>query len=74
MARAHVEVVNGNKTLTLNLAQDVKWSDGKPLTSADVVYSLKGGKQHAKVMDILGYTRPGHEHRVDHRQGHRTPS
>src|SRR5437762_1448579 len=25
---------NGNKTLTLNLHQGVKWSDGKPLTSA----------------------------------------
>ena len=28
---------NGNKTLTLNLAHNAKWSDGKPLTSADVV-------------------------------------
>ena len=36
---------NGNKTLTLNLAKGVKWSDGKPLTSADVVYSLNAGKQ-----------------------------
>ena len=33
---------NGNKTLTLNLARNAKWSDGKPLTSADVVYSLTG--------------------------------
>jgi len=31
---------NGNKTLTLSLAHGVKWSDGKPLNSADVVYSL----------------------------------
>src|SRR5215471_4609376 len=30
---------NGNKTLTLGLARGAKWSDGKPLTSADVVYS-----------------------------------
>ena len=51
---------NGSKTLTLNLAHNVKWSDGKPLTSADVVYSLKGGTgSQAKVMDIIGYTRPG---------------
>ncbi len=51
---------NGNKTLTLNLAQNVKWSDGKPLTSDDVVYSLKGGTgSQSKVMDVLGYTRPG---------------
>src|SRR5215831_11018992 len=50
---------NGNKTLTLNLAQHVLWSDGKPLTSADVVYSLKGGiGSQSKTMDVLGYTRP----------------
>ncbi len=51
---------NGNKTLTLNLVQNAKWSDGQPLTSADVVYSLKGGNSAAqqKVMDILGYSRP----------------
>ena len=48
---------NGNKTLTLNLAKGVKWSDGKALTSTDVVYSLTAGKQN-KVMDIVGYTRP----------------
>src|SRR5436305_1201969 len=35
---------NGNRTLTLNLQQGVKWSDGKPLTSADVVYSFLAGK------------------------------
>jgi peptide/nickel transport system substrate-binding protein len=50
---------NGNKTLTLNLAKGVRWSDGTPLTSADVVYSLKGGNgAQAKTMDILGFTRP----------------
>jgi peptide/nickel transport system substrate-binding protein len=50
---------NANKTLTLNLAKNVKWSDGTPLTSADVVYSLKGGNgAQAKTMDLLGYTRP----------------
>ncbi len=48
---------NGNKTLTLQLAKGVKWSDGKPLTSTDVVYSLTAGKQN-KVMDIVGFTRP----------------
>ena len=48
---------NSNKTLTLNLAKGVKWSDGKPLTSVDVVYSLTAGRQN-KVMDIIGYTRP----------------
>ena len=48
---------NGNKTLTLNLAKGVKWSDGKPLTSTDVVYSLTAGKQN-KIMDVVGFTRP----------------
>jgi peptide/nickel transport system substrate-binding protein len=52
---------NGNKTLTLNLVQNAKWSDGQPLTSADVVYSLKGGNSAAqqKVMDLIGFSRPG---------------
>ena len=44
---------NGNKTLTLNLAENAKWSDGKPLTSADVVYSLTAGRQD-KAMDRIG--------------------
>ena len=46
----------GGRTLTLNLAQGVKWSDGQPLTSADVVYSITAGKQN-KVLDLSGYTR-----------------
>jgi peptide/nickel transport system substrate-binding protein len=46
------------KTLTLNLRQGVKWSDGKPLTAADVVYSLTAGKQD-KTMDIVGMFREG---------------
>jgi peptide/nickel transport system substrate-binding protein len=46
---------NGNKTLTLNLAKGVKWSDGKPLTSTDVVYSLLAGRQD-KTMDRVGIT------------------
>jgi peptide/nickel transport system substrate-binding protein len=48
---------NGNKTLTMQIAKGVKWSDGQPLTVKDVVYSLTAGKQN-KVMDILGVTRP----------------
>jgi peptide/nickel transport system substrate-binding protein len=48
---------NGNKTLTLQLAKGVKWSDGKLLTSTDVVYSLTAGRQN-KIMDIVGFTRP----------------
>ena len=46
------------KTLTLNIRQGVKWSDGKPLTAADVVYSLTAGKQD-KSMDIIGAYREG---------------
>ena len=50
---------NGNKTLTLADRQpNVKWSDGKPLTAADVVYSLTAGKQD-KTMDIIGLYRAG---------------
>ncbi len=48
---------NGNKTLTLQLAKGVKWSDGQALTSTDVVYSLTAGRQN-KVMDVVGLTRP----------------
>src|SRR5438128_12521453 len=46
---------NGNRTLTLNLAKGVKWSDGKPLTAADVVYSITAGRQD-KLMDRVGLT------------------
>jgi peptide/nickel transport system substrate-binding protein len=48
---------NGNKTLTLNLVKNAKWSDGQRLTSADVVYSLTAGKQD-KIMDMVGYASP----------------
>jgi peptide/nickel transport system substrate-binding protein len=49
---------NGNRTLTLNLAKNAKWSDGKALTSTDVVYSLTAGKQD-KAMDRIGLVGPG---------------
>jgi peptide/nickel transport system substrate-binding protein len=49
---------NGGKTLTLAIKQGVKWSDGKPLTAADVVYSLKAGAQN-KVADLIGLERDG---------------
>src|SRR5437016_6327940 len=51
---------NGNKTLTLQLQKGVKWSDGKPLTSLDVVYSLTAGHQSA-IMDRIGLTGAGNE-------------
>jgi peptide/nickel transport system substrate-binding protein len=49
---------NGNKTFTLNLAKNAKWSDGQALTSADVVYSLTAGRQD-KSMDRIGLTGTG---------------
>ena len=49
---------NGNKTLTLHIAPNAKWSDGKPLTSADVVYSLTAGRQD-KTMDRIGLVGAG---------------
>ena len=48
----------GNTVLTLQIQKGVKWSDGKPLTSLDVVYSLTAGHQNA-VMDRIGLTNPG---------------
>src|SRR5215218_1954005 len=45
----------GNKTLTLQIAKNAKWSDGKPLTALDVVYSLTAGRQD-KSMDRIGLT------------------
>jgi peptide/nickel transport system substrate-binding protein len=49
---------NGGRTITLNIRRNVRWSDGKPLTAADVVYSLTAGRQD-KTMDILGMFREG---------------
>ena len=46
------------RTLTLTIRRNVKWSDGRPLTAADVVYSLTAGKQD-KAMDIVGAYREG---------------
>ena len=46
------------KTLNLQIQPNVKWSDGKPLTAADVVYSLTAGKQDSgHTMDIIGLYR-----------------
>jgi peptide/nickel transport system substrate-binding protein len=46
------------KTLNLQIQPNVKWSDGKPLTAADVVYSLTAGKQDkGHTMDIIGLYR-----------------
>ena len=37
---------NGNKTLTFTIRDGVKWSDGKPFSAADVVYTFQLLKKH----------------------------
>ena len=37
---------NGNKTLAFTIRPGVKWSDGKPLSAADVLYTFKLLKAH----------------------------
>src|SRR5260370_7960123 len=34
------ELSDGDKTITFHLRRDVKWSDGEPFTSGDVVFTL----------------------------------
>lgn len=40
---------NGDKTLTFDIRKGVKWSDGQPLTSADVVFSFDLVKKNASL-------------------------
>lgn len=42
---------NGGKTLTLDLRHGVTWSDGKPFTSADVVFTYELVKKHPGLND-----------------------
>ena len=42
---------NGNKQLTFTIRNGVKWSDGKPMTAADVVYTFNLLKAN-KALDI----------------------
>jgi peptide/nickel transport system substrate-binding protein len=48
------------RTLTLTVRHGVTWSDGRALTSADVLYTLTAGRQD-KDMDQIGLLRPGNE-------------
>lgn len=41
IASAMPKISADNKTLTIPLRKDVKWHDGKPLTSADVKFSIE---------------------------------
>ena len=51
---------NRNRTLRLNLVHNARWSDGKALTSADVVYSITAGRQD-KIMDRVGFVGASNE-------------
>jgi peptide/nickel transport system substrate-binding protein len=42
---------NHDKTLTFTIRKGVKWSDGKPLTAADVLYTFQLLKKH-KALDL----------------------
>jgi peptide/nickel transport system substrate-binding protein len=45
----------GGKQLNITIQPNVRWSDGKPLTARDVLYSLTAGRQD-KYMDRIGLT------------------
>lgn len=45
---------NGGRALTLQLRQGVKWSDGQPFTSADVVFTFDLMKQYPALSNING--------------------
>src|SRR5436309_997897 len=42
---------NHNKTITFTIRPHVKWSDGKPLTAADVLYTFQLMKKH-RALDL----------------------
>jgi peptide/nickel transport system substrate-binding protein len=48
------------RTLTITVRRGVRWTDGRPLTNRDVLYTLTAGRQ-TKIMDQIGLTRPGNE-------------
>jgi peptide/nickel transport system substrate-binding protein len=48
------------RTLIVTVRRGVRWSDGQPLTSRDVLFTLTAGRRD-KAMDQIGLTRPGSE-------------
>ena len=54
---------NGGKTLTVNLRHNVKWSDGKPFTSADVAFTFnlikKNTSLNQNALPLAGATTEG---------------
>ena len=60
-----IQVTGTTETVTLKLRQNLKFSDGSPLTSADVAFSIKtfsdptyGDKQGFPASEIAGVTTP----------------
>lgn len=45
MARELPKVSNGNRTYTYTLRDDLKWSDGRPITTADFAFGWENGSK-----------------------------
>jgi peptide/nickel transport system substrate-binding protein len=52
-----LEFSKNGKTLTITIVPNAKWSDGKPVTARDVLYSLTIGRQD-KTADRIGLVSP----------------
>ncbi|HTW19442.1 MAG TPA: ABC transporter substrate-binding protein [Mycobacteriales bacterium] len=50
---------NGNKTITINMKQNYKWSDGKPVDAQDVLFFLKelAAAVHENAANFGNYTK-----------------
>jgi peptide/nickel transport system substrate-binding protein len=45
MARELPKISNGNRTYTYTLRDDIKWSDGRPITTADFAFGWENGSK-----------------------------
>ena len=54
----HYKWTNHNKTLLLTIRSGVRWSDGKPFTPADVIFTFNYGKKYS-VADETGLMQKG---------------
>jgi peptide/nickel transport system substrate-binding protein len=59
----HYKWTNHNKTLLVTIRSGVKWSDGKPFTPADVIFTFNYGKKY-KVADETSLMQSGQITRV----------